>query len=48
MEVPTTTYRPEGFATELGVKTVNVGIVLTIRTEDVVTFIVGISKVGIS
>ncbi len=46
--VPAYTYRPQGSATELGVETVDVGIVFSKRTENVIFVIIGVGCVEIT
>ncbi len=48
MHIPSGTYRPQRLATELGIETEHIGIVLTERTEHIVLLIVSVCEVGIS
>ena len=48
VDEPSCTYRPQRLAAELGVKSINVGIVLTERSEHVVLVVVGVGSVEIA
>ena len=48
MDQPTGTDRPQWSATIFGIQAIDIGIVLTERTKDIITVIVGIGSVGIA